>query len=239
MASYTWSTIRQRLRDRVEGKPFWDAQEDLDAFNESLLLWNLLVGSWKRRVTLPTIANQYDYALPATMLYRMRLTYNSQPLSPSSREEFNNGRYRWRSETTASGGDVPNRPMLWAPISLQLVYIWPAAAVGGGTLTVDGVSATPVVAHEGDTVDLAEEQLATLLGYALHVLTFKKGGSAFAGTLPLFKAFIEAAAAENGVIKTLQIYRRVMGLDRRDLKPLMGAPTLLDSMVQHVGGEAG
>jgi hypothetical protein len=215
----TWAEIRDRLRERAEFKPFWDLDEARDAFNEALLTWNLLTGQWKRRLTLATVANQYEYAISALMLYRMRVTYNTLPLSPSSREELNNGRPNWRQETTTTGNDVPTRPMLWAPISLQLIYIWPADAAGGGTLTLDGVSATPQVVEDGDTVDLEAAHLTTLLGFALHVLTFKKGGPFFAATLPFFKTFLEEAADENDLILTSQIYRQVMGLDRRDLKP--------------------
>lgn len=232
MATYTWATIRQRLQERIESKPFWDVIEARDAFNETLLTWNLLTGQWKRRITLPTVAGQYEYALSASMLYRMRLTYNTQPMSPSSREEFNNGRPRWRSETTASGGDVPNRPMLWAPISLQLIYIWPADAVGGGTLTVDGVSATPVVVEDGDPVDIEDPHLPVFLGMSEHLLTFKKGGPAFAATLPFFQAFVEEAADENDLILTSQFFRKVMGWDRRDLKPFRTADANLSPMDQ-------
>ena len=234
MVTYTWSTIRERLTEKAEHKPFWDATEARDAFNEALLCWNLLTGTWKTRLTLTTVAGQFDYAIPMIMLYRMRMTFDTQPLSPASREELNNGRHTWRGETTASGGDVPTRPMVWAPISLQLFYLWPADAAGGHTLTLDGVSATPVVVEDGDTVDLSEEQLSTLLGYGLHALTFKKGGPAFAATLPLFAQFLADAADQNDLIKTSQVYRRVMGLDRRDLKPFRGTPTLLDPVVQAV-----
>jgi hypothetical protein len=226
----TWSALRQDLAESTDQNPFWDNQEALDAVNEALLLWNLLTGTWRRTVTLPTIANQYEYVMPATMLYRTRITFNAQPLSSSSREEFNLGRPRWRTETTASGGDVPTRPTLFAPISLYLIYIWPADAVGGGTLSVDGISATPQLVEDGDTVDLGNEQLSTILDFALHVLTFKKQGQAFAATQPLFKAFLAAAAEKNSLIKTSTIYRRVMGLDRRDLKPYKNIPTDLDQI---------
>ncbi len=226
----TWSDLRQDLQASYDGSPFWDNQEALDAVNEALLLFNLLTGTWRRTVTLPTIANQYEYVLPATVLYRTRLTFNSLPLSASSREEFNLGRPRWRTETTLSGGDVPTRPMLFAPISLQLIYIWPADAVGGGTLSVDGISNTPVLIEDGDTVDLGNEQMSTLLDFALHILTFKKAGSAFAATQPAFKAFLVAAAEKNSLIKTSTVYRRVMGLDRRDLKMLTGVATDLDQI---------
>lgn len=230
MATYDWATIRQRLQERVEGKPFWDVTEERDATNEALLLWNLLTGMWKRRITIPTVANQSAYAISALMLYRMRMTIDGAPLSPSSREELNNGRPTWRGETTATGGDVPTSVIVWAPISLRAFYLWPADAVGGKTLTLDGVSATPQIVEDGDTVDIGEEYLTTILGCALHVLTFKKGGPAFAATLPYFKAFLLAAAEENSLIKTSQVYRRAMGLDRRDLKPLRSVRTLLDGV---------
>ena len=232
MPTFTWADVRERLRDRVEQKPFWNADEDRDAFNEALLLYNLCTGIWKRRLTLPTVANQYDYMLPASMLYRMRLTFNNLPMTPDSRPALNNLRPNWRAETTASGGDVPTRPMIWVPISLQLIYIWPADAVGGGTLTLDGVSETPVLVEDGDVVDTTEDVFSILLNFALHVLTFKKGGPAFAATLPYFQDFLKDAADTNDVIKTSQVYRRVMGVDRRDLKPMRDTGTLMDSLTQ-------
>jgi hypothetical protein len=229
--SFTWSAIRQRLRERLELKAFWSDDELLVAFNEALSVWNLATGYWRTRVTQPTIAGQYDYALPASMLYRMRITVNNLPLTSTNREDLNQGRYTWRAETTASGGSVPTRPMIWAPIDLYTFLIWPADAVGGATLTIDGVAATPVLVHDGDFVDLGEELFTTLLGYALHVLTFKKGGPAFQATLPLFQTFLAEAAEENSQIKTSQIFRRVMGLDDRGFKLLQGTPTQLDRLV--------
>lgn len=228
----TWSSLRDRLADRYEHTPFWTPEEALIAFNETLYVFNIMTGRWKRRETLLTVANQYLYTLSASMLYRMRMTVTNLPLSPSSREELNNGRPRWRSETTISGGDVPTRPMLWAPISLRTFYLWPADAVGGLTLTIDGVAATPVLVEDGDTLDLGDEHLNVLLGCALHVLTFTKGGAFFTATEPLWKAFLAACAEENGQIKTSMTYRRIMGLDRRDLKPYRGASTRLDSSPQ-------
>ena len=111
----------------------------------------------------------------------------------------------------------------------------PHHAAGGNTLTVDGVSATPVVVEDGDTVDLGDETLNVILGYALHALSFKKGGAYFANTGPLFKAFLLDAAEVNGLIKTTTLYRRLMGLDWRSLKKLGPSPTLMDAMT---GGEA-
>lgn len=227
----TWAELRLRLQDKVEQKPFWDNAEALAAFNEGLLFYNLLTGIFRRRVTIPTIANQHEYVLPATMLYRTRFAFNNYPMSPSGREDLNLGRKNWRAETATTGGDVPTRPTMWAPISLQLVYIWPADAAGANTLTVDGVSAAPVLVEDGDTLDFGEDGVNVILGYALHALSFKKGGPAFANTLPLFKAFLLDAAEMNGLIKTTTLYRRLMGLDWRSLKRLGPSPTLMDAII--------
>lgn len=210
---------------------FWDDQETLDATNEALLLWNLLTGNWHTTVSLPTVAGQYSYALPSSLLYRTRLLVDGLPLSSSSREELNLGRPYWRTETTASGGDVPSRPMLFAPISLRQIYLWPADAVGGRTLTIEGIAATPVLVTSGDVLDLGSEQEAVLLGMAQHILLFKKGGAAFQATQPLFQRFLAAAAEQNNRIRASTVYRTVMGLDRRDLK----AP----NVPQQTAGQAG
>lgn len=224
--SRSWSEIRARLAERYEGVPWWTPEEALIAFNEGLRMLNLLSGRWKQRETIATTASTYLYTASTSMLFKMRVTVSNLPLDSSSRFDLDQSRPRWRSETTTTGGDVPSRPMMWVPISTRSFYIWPADAVGGLTLTLDGVSATPILVEEGDTLDCGDELLNILLGYALHALTFSKGGSFFAATEGYWKAFLAVAAEENGQIKTSQIYRRIMGLDRRDLKAFRGAPVL-------------
>lgn len=231
MATFRWSELRQRVKDRLELKRFWDDDEIRDAFNEGMYLFNLATGTWRTRITLPTIANQSLYVLPASMVYRMRMTYNDLPISPSNREDLNNARYQWRSDTSATGAPVPTRPMLWIPIDLYLFYLWPADAVGGATLTVDGVSATPVVVEEGDTVDIEEEHLTALLGFSLHQLTFKKGGPAFQATMPYLQAFLQECVDINEQIKSSQAFRRLMGLDDRGFKPFRAPAEKLSTLV--------
>jgi hypothetical protein len=232
----SWATIRARLADRYEGKVWWSGDDARTAFNEGLRLFNLLVARWKRRETLATGANQYLYTTSASMLARQRITIAGRPLSPSSLEDFNNGRPTWRSETTASGGSVPTVILLWAPVSLRTFYVWPADAVGGQTFTIDGVATTPTLTEDSDTLDLGEEQLTLLLDYALHALSFSQGATAFAASQALFRGFLAGCAEENGQIKSTQIYRRVMGLTHRDLKPLRGVPTQIDQALGAVTG---
>jgi hypothetical protein len=228
---FSWADIRLRLQERVESKPYWEDAEALLAWNEALTVWNSLTGYWHARAVQFTAANQYLYPVSASLLYRTRLTWNNLPLTPTSREDLNDSRPYWRQETTASGGQVPSRPMAWVPISLTTIYLWPADATAGNVLTFDGVAATPVLTTDGGAVNLGDELLTTLLGYALHVLSFKKGGPAFQATTPLLQAFLLEAAEENDQLKTSSIYRRAMGLDDRGLKPLRGTPTLMDDRV--------
>lgn len=233
----TFAQLKARLQARYESVPFWTEAEAGLAINEALLLWGLLTGRWKRRVQIATTAGNFDYGLPASLVFNMRVAWNEQPLSPASLEDFDNGRPNWRIETTASGGDVPTQPTLWAPVSLALIYIWPADADGHNSLTVDGVSATPQLVLDADYVDLAEADLSVLLGCALHLVGFKKGGPWFQATLPYFVAFLRAAAEENSLITTSQAYRRFMGLFHRDFNPLSGAPSSVDQLAQQALGQ--
>lgn len=228
--SLTWADLRLRLQARTESVPFWEDAEALLAFNEALQVWNALTGYWHQRNTQFTVAGQYLYTVGSSLLARTRVTWNNLPLTSSSREDLDDARPYWRTETTTSGGDVPSRPTAWVPISLSTIYLWPADAADGNLLTFDGVAATPIVLTDGQPVNLGDELLTTLLGYALHVLTFKKGGAAFPATLPLYQTFLKEAAEENDQLKTSAIYRRAMGLDDRSLHPLRGTPTLLDGL---------
>lgn len=233
--SLTLAQLRTRLQNRYESVPFYSAAEANDAINESLLTWGMLTGRWKRTLVIPTTANTYELGLPATMVYGMRVSFNGKPLTPTSQTGLDLGHPGWRTQTTGSGGGVPTKPSLWCPVSLQLLYIWPMDAAGHNSWTIDGVSATPTLSADGDYINLPEADVSTLLGFALHVLTLKKGGAWFAASMPLFNAFIDAAAAENSLITTSQWYRQFMGRRGQDLHMLKGFPSPVSAL--RMGGQ--
>lgn len=212
--------LRTRLQELYEGVPWWSTAEANDGINEALREWSALTGRWRARVILSTTPGDIEYALPDNLLYRMRVEFNRLPMSPCSRPDLDNGRPNWRLETTTSGGSTPTRPMLWCPLSLRTIYIWPADAAGGNSLTFDGVSETPVLTNDADFVDLSEADVSLLLGYTLHVLAFNVGGDRWKATFPYWRAFLAAAAEENAFLLTSQFYKKVMGLDDRTLVPL-------------------
>lgn len=230
--SVTLADLQASMVQRWDQVVFWTAEEARLAINETLRDWNLLTGRWRARVTLPTVASQHDYLLPATMTYGMRVRVGTASLIPTSTIELDLGRPSWRGETTASGGDVPPLPTLWAPISLRQLTLWPAPATVD-SLLLDGVAATPVLQFPFDTVDIGEEILDILVDQALHVVAFKEAGPRWRSTLAYFQAFLAAAAEENSLLKQNQAYRRWAGLDRRrDLQPSTGAPTQLTTALQ-------
>jgi hypothetical protein len=222
---YTLADLRVRVQDRLESVPWYDTALLDDAINESLLLWNLLTGQWRTRLTLLTTPNTYDYALPSTLVFGTRVQYSTFPVGQTSLWELDQGQGGWRTQTTATGGTVPTRPMLWAAVSLTLIHIWPADAVGGGSLLIDGVAATPTLLQAGDYLDLGEESLSPLLDCAAHLATFSEGTDRFAATDPQWMAFLQAAAEQNQQLKRSAQFRRYLGLDKgRFLRMTTGGP---------------
>lgn len=234
----TLADLKALLRQRTDGSVWWVDEEARLALNEALRLWNLLTGRWRRRVTLSTGAGTVEYALPSTLIYGTRVLSVGRALTATSTLELDLMRPTWRSETTASGGAVPTVPLLWAPISIQRIAIWPATAgIVLSGLTIDGVSNTPVLVEDADFIDASEEVVDYLADFALHVLAFTGERSVWLATRLLYQQFLQAAAEENGVLKRNLRFRKYAGLDRRrDLQPAKDAPTRLDSFVQRGGG---
>ena len=214
------------LQARTDQTPFWEPEDALDCLNEALSLYNLLTGYWKTSATATTGGATYLYTLPAAITYGMRVAFNNVPLSPTGLWDLDNGRPHWRTETTASGGAVPTVPSLWCPISLTTIAIWPADALGGGTLRYDGIAATPVLPTVNTFVDLDETGLGAVLDCALHLLSFSEGSERFHRTLPKFYSFLSICGEKNGQLEASAWYRRYLGLDRqKDFRPTRGVTT--------------
>lgn len=207
--TYDLDDLKVKMESRWDGVPFWDDNEARLAINEALLMWNALTGFWKRRVQIPIVVGQQDYELPASMVFGMRVEYNTSSLVPTSVHEMDEARPGWQ-------GDI-GTPKAWMPLDLDTIRIWPAPGPGTAfmSFTVDGVSATPVLTYDGETIDIGSEVLSALLGYALHILTLKEGGARFAATLPLYQAFLTAAAEENNQLLTSAIFLHAMGVDNK------------------------
>lgn len=234
---YTLADLQGLLEELWQGSAFWTPEEARLALNETFQWWNLLTGYWKRRVVLPTVAGQVYYSLPSTLTYNMRFEVTSRPLASTSLAELDAWRDTWENETTASGGDVPDRIDCWAPVGLTQFAIWPADATAANSIAIDGIAATPELVLSTDLVDFGSAEFQPLLDLALHISAFKDP-PLWASTLPAWPAFLQAAADQNERLLASSAFRQLLGLDRRrDLKPFRGRPEVNPALAQ--GQEGG
>ena len=220
----TLAQLQALLAARYESVPFWTTDESTTAINEALRLWNMLTGYWKRKAVVSTSAGNHWLNVDSTLLYQLRMTWEDYPMELSSLGDLDNARSGWEADTvggTRSDGEtLPNRPFVFAPAGLNLFAIWPADATTH-QITVDSIRETPVLSAPTDFVDIGQEELHAILGYALHYLAFKEGGARFAATQDLYKQFISAAALKNGKLNASTYFRNVMGLDlNRKQRPM-------------------
>lgn len=187
----------------------------------------MLVGAWRKRETLAVGPNLVWVTLPGALSFAARAEWNSVPLEQTSLFDLDTQRRQWEGERTTSGGQVPTVPTHWAPAGVNRIALWPALGTGAaaGTLTVDGLRATPVLRAPADTVDLNSASERVLVGYSLHYLSIKQGGKFFASTRPLLREFVGAAMEQNSRLRLSAYFRRFMGLDvDKDQRPIRRLP---------------
>jgi hypothetical protein len=202
----TLGDLRLRLAARYDAVPFWEEQDADDAINTALRVFNLLTGTWRRREPLMTVADQAIYGVSAPLLATTRIAYREVPLEPTAFSDLRLTRPAWYIERTTTGRDVPTTPTVWAPWGLTGVVIWPAPAVGGELLTVDGVADTPVLQAGGDYLDLDEGLLGDLLDLALAFTALRPGGGVSQDLRPRFLRAFTAIAHQNGQLASISAF---------------------------------
>jgi len=209
----TLAALRARLQRSYDSTPFWSDQEANDAINEALYFFNLYTGYWRGSATANTVASSPFVSVPGSLTYRARVTRAGKTLKRKSIVELYRQRRGWRTQTTASGGEVPTTIQEWAPIGLATIAIWPADAAGGTTLTFEAIRITPILTADGSLLDLGDEEIQILLDEALYVLAFKRPS-----ILPTFRprhlAFLAACVERNDQLRASSYFRQVLGLDQ-------------------------
>lgn len=219
----TLTDLLTALEYKTEQQPFWSHDSARRAINEGLRVWSLITGTWRTPITVQTIPADPHLFVSGVMTKATRVVMGGRVLTPTSLIALDKTIPSWEAKTTASGGDVPTQVVYWAPIGLTEIMVYPAdAPPGAQNITVDGVSQAPILVAGGDYLNLGDEEISVLLGYALHVLSFAKGIEALKQTRPLYIAFLRACAARNAVFAGSSFYRKIIGLDRtRDWRPMV------------------
>lgn len=239
----TLAELQTQLAQRTESSPWWSAEEARLALNEGLRIWNALTGRWITKVYPEPVPRDPYVPLPGAMTQATRVLWQGIPLEKGSLADFDYGIPSWRKGVAGETGH-PARPSYWAPVALNLFVLYPAMATDQfpGSLEVAGVHQTPLLVNAGDYVDLGDELLDVLLGYALHVLSFKVGGQRLVASYPGWLEFLKAGAAENRQFAASAFYRRLLGLDqqrwlRRQERPVQNPVDGVLETVQLPGAE--
>lgn len=190
------AALRTKLKARWEDVPFWTDAEANDAINEALHVWNTATGQWRKRIVITTTPNGPWIPLPSSVSLAAHVEFNGTPIDPTDLESMDMAHPFWEGDTTATSG-VPSTITKWMPVGLYLIAVWPADAVGGNSLAIDGVMATPTLQHDSDYLQLSENEVNVLLGYALHVVTFSAGAGMLAQTSQGLRDFLRAAEQQN------------------------------------------
>lgn len=218
--TFTLATLRTRLAERVESVAFFTEDDARDAINRSLRVWNLLTGTWRTRAVVAAVANQTIYSLPAMLSAPVRVSWLESPLGYSSWTDLTLARSGWLGETTASGGEVPTSPAVWAPHGLLGVALWPTPAAAGVSFVVDGVAATPVLTEAYETLDLDDGVIAPILDLALAFLAFRLGGVLLPQCRLRLRAGLQAALLQNDRLRASSAFLASLGVDPdRALRP--------------------
>lgn len=204
----TRAQLRTRLTQRWDQTPFWTTADANDAINEALRVYNLLTGYWRTTTVEVLSPNDPFVPLDSTMLSGTRVNWQDRPLVKTTIDALDRLEVSWRTQTIASGGGVPTRPTLWAPIALNLFIIWPADTQSR-QIVVDGVRATPVLTDDAQYVDIGEEELSTLVGYALHAAALSAGMPTLARTVGGWKGLLEAGQLRNQQLRASTPLRQV------------------------------
>jgi hypothetical protein len=224
---YQQQTLAQLLAALEAGwdsAPFWTDAQGTRYINHALRLWNLLTGMWRQKVLISTVAGAHYVALPGTLTYSATVVWGetAEPLALSALFDLDCMRLRWEEETTASGGDVPTAPVVWAPSGLTEFGIWPADASGGRPLLVDGIALTPQLSAPTDFVDIGSQDATANVKLALHIASFTRGIAAVKSTQSYLREFVQAAMDQNERLRNSSYFRKYAGLDfEKGLRPML------------------
>lgn len=220
----TLAQLQTLLSARFDnGNGFWSSQEQIDAINESLSLFQCATGRWRQRYILTTVANRCFYFIPGLaqlqasgicqVLQPIRASFNGLPaLGFTSISDMDLSNPGWQAQTTATSG-APTTPQMCGPAGLNYFFLWPADAAGNNSLAVDALTNAPQLVNAGDFINLDSTEIVGVLDYSQWRLSFKRGGLFFQRTFPLFQGYLKILVERNAYLANLAPFRQIVGAD--------------------------
>lgn len=203
----TLSDLIARLSERLgPNTNFWTYQEKRDAINESLAVWQALVGEWVVKAELVANGDSFQ-TTPHQVVSINRLKYNNVPLNMLSLFELDMGYPGWRN--------LSGTPYYWAPDALDKFAVSPAPSAGA--FQIEGYAEPIVLTSNNSFIDLGDEELLRILDYAQFYCAFKEGVKEASDNVEGLKSqHMEAAGKRNARLRKSTMYREFMGRQREE-----------------------
>lgn len=197
----TLGDLKTRLTERVgNNSTFWVEAEKKDAINEAIKIWQAYTGYWTDEFTFtPGTSNWLD--VPTQIVSAQRVQAGSSELPLTSLFELDYGSPGWEGNS--------GTPSEWSPAGLTLLILKDAPS--SGTVTITGIKEAPELEGDGDFIDIGDEELEKLLGYAHHILSFKEGAPELEATKGERDQIVQAAGLRNARFRKSTFYKSYMG----------------------------
>lgn len=128
------------------------------------------------------------FARDARSIHRM--TIAGAPVPLDSVASLDAGSPYWRNQTGA---------VSVCGVMYDFIAFSPGVSDGSYTITAEVSQSAPIPLSAGVAMPIGDEELANILDYATHVLTFKCGGREFSQTFAGYNSFLQAVAGRKGI----------------------------------------
>lgn len=136
---------------------------------------------------------------PAVMSCRI----NNLPTPIDSAQNMDNFRSGWQAESAGT-------PNVIITAGLNLIGLAPKPDAGPYGITLSVVQNAPIPVNDVDLIQVGKDEYDAVLDYAVHLASFKMGGTEFLSTIPLFERFVKQASIYNSKLSEMGEYTDIM-----------------------------
>jgi hypothetical protein len=184
--------LRTGVYYRLDGNTALYTTAEVDAaINEAVRTLNLLTGFYQTRAAV-SIASRIDrkfYQVPSEIIVPLGVYVDSLPLAKTTVSRLTMEYPDWFGERSTSRAPA----MLWAPMGLRTIIVYPPAHIAGQLITVSGIGETPLLVSDTDEIPITDDLADVLEDLSFHVLPLKVGGAEFEQQLPVYRGFLSRA----------------------------------------------
>jgi hypothetical protein len=187
LAHIDLASLKALVYARLEGNTSMYSDSEITwAINEAISCGNLICG-WSQdtyRITGGSVPGRHIYDVPEGIIFPIRVCFMDEVLEKGSLSSGISLLPELMRDTTASTGKPVSR---WFPIGITKFAIHPADSVGGGAITVTGITEFPKLTASTDDTQMPKESITAVCDYAAHIVQCKMQGAQLAQSYSFFQ----------------------------------------------------